>query len=84
MKYIYKLDGDLIRKRLMPYMDADGVEVDWGAMPTMCGDDPCFWGSHAVGCPDRGIINIIIYHQLAAQIKARVKHSSTGAMVSPN
>jgi len=72
IKYIYKLDGDLIRKRLMPYMDADGVEVDWGAMPTMCGDDPCFWGSHAVGCPDRGIINIIIYHQLAAQIKARV------------
>lgn len=72
IKYIYKLDGDLIRKRLMPYTDPDGVEVDWGAMPTMCGDDPCFWGSHAVGCPDRGIINIIIYHQLAQQIKARV------------
>jgi flavin-dependent dehydrogenase len=38
----------------------------------MCGDDPAFWGSHAVGCPDRGIINVIIYHQLAAQMKARV------------
>ena len=72
IKLIYKLDGDLIRERLQPYVDSDGVEVDWGAMPTMCGDDPCFWGSHAVGCPDRGIINIIIYHQLAAQMKAKV------------
>ena len=41
-------------------------------MPTMCGEDPAFWGSHAVGCPDRGIVNIIVYHQLAAQIKAKV------------
>jgi electron transfer flavoprotein-quinone oxidoreductase len=72
IKYIYKLDGELIRKRLQPYTDADGVEVDWGAMPTMCGDDPCFWGSHAVGCPDLGLINIIIYHQLAQEMKARV------------
>lgn len=72
IKYIFRLDGDVMRKRLMPYMDSDGVEVDWGAMPTMCGEDPAFWGSHAVGCPDRGIINIIIYHQLAAQMKARV------------
>jgi flavin-dependent dehydrogenase len=38
----------------------------------MCGDDPCFWGSHAVGCPDRGLINIIIYHQLTQEIKAKV------------
>ncbi len=72
IKYIYRLDGDIMRKRLTPYMDSDGVEVDWGAMPTMCGDDPCFWGSHAVGCPDRGIINIIIYHQLAQEMKAKV------------
>lgn len=72
IKYIYRLDGEVMRKRLAPYVDSDGVEVDWGAMPTMCGDDPAFWGSHAVGCPDRGIINIIIYHQLAQQMKARV------------
>ena len=72
IKYIYRLDGEVMRKRLAPYVDTDGVEVDWGAMPTMCGDDPAFWGSHCVGCPDRGIINVIIYHQLAAQIKARV------------
>ena len=72
IKYIYRLDGDVMRKRLNGFRDTDGVEVDWGAMPTMCGDDPAFWGSHAVGCPDRGIINIIIYHQLAAQMKAKV------------
>jgi electron transfer flavoprotein-quinone oxidoreductase len=72
IKYIFKLDGELIRKRLTPYRDTDGVEVDWGAMPTMCGDDPAFWGSHCVGCPELGIINVIVYHQLASQIKARV------------
>lgn len=72
VKYIYKVDGELLRKRLALYRDTDGVEVDWGAMPTMCGDQPAFWGSHAVGCPDRGIVNIIIYHQLAHMMKARV------------
>lgn len=72
IKYIYRVDGDLLRERLQPYMDSDGVEVDWGAMPTMCGEDPAFWGTHAVGCPDRGIVNIIVYHQLKSMVKARV------------
>ncbi len=72
IKYIFRLDGELLRKRLQLYADSDGVEVDWGAMPTMCGDTPAFWGSHIVGCPDRGIVNIIIYHTLAQMIKARV------------
>ena len=72
VKYIYRVDGDKLRERLQPYTDTDGVEVDWGAMPTMCGDDPAFWGSHAVACPDLGIVNIIVYHQLASLVKARV------------
>jgi len=72
IKYIYRVDGELLRERLQPYKDDDGVEVEWGAMPTMCGEDPAFWGTHAVGCPDRGIVNIIVYHQLASMLKARV------------
>lgn len=72
IKYIYKVDGDKLRERLQPYRDDDGVEVEWGAMPTMCGEDPAFWGTHAVGCPDRGIVNIIVYHQIKSMIKARV------------
>ncbi|NTW43697.1 MAG: NAD(P)/FAD-dependent oxidoreductase [Anaerolineaceae bacterium] len=72
IKYIYRVDGELLRQRLQPYKDDDGVEVEWGAMPTMCGEDPAFWGTHAVGCPDRGIVNIIVYHQLASMLKARV------------
>ncbi len=38
----------------------------------MCGEDPAFWGTHAVGCPDRGLVNIIVYHQIKSMIKARV------------
>ena len=72
LKYIYRVDGELLRQRLQPYQDDDGVDVEWGAMPTMCGEDPAFWGTHAVGCPDRGIVNIIVYHQLASMLKARV------------
>lgn len=72
VKYIYRVDGDLLRERLQLYKDTDGVEVDWGAMPTMSGEDPAFWGTHCVGCPDRGIVNIIVYHTLPQMIKARV------------
>jgi len=72
IKYIYRVDSEKLRERLQLYMDTDGVEVDWGAMPTMCGEDPAFWGTHAVGCPDRGLVNIIVYHQMASMVKARV------------
>jgi electron transfer flavoprotein-quinone oxidoreductase len=61
IKYIYKVDGDLLRERMQTYFDTDGVETDWGCMPTMCGSEPEFWGSHAVGEPGRGIVNIIVY-----------------------
>jgi electron transfer flavoprotein-quinone oxidoreductase len=71
IKYIYKLDGDLIRKRLRTYFDTDGVETDWGAMPTMAGSEPEFWGSHAVGEPGRGLINLIIYGCLEEMVKSK-------------
>jgi electron transfer flavoprotein-quinone oxidoreductase len=69
LKYIYKLDGELIRKRLGTYIDTDGVETDWGAMPTMAGSEPEFWGSHCVGEPGRGLINVIIYGCLEEMVK---------------
>ena len=72
IKYIYKLDEELIRSRLKTYRDTDGVETDWGAMPTMAGDQPEFWGSHAIGHPERGVINLIIYQTLEELMKARV------------
>jgi len=72
IKYIYRVDGELLRQRLQTYYDSDGVETDWGAMPTMAGDTPEFWGSHAVACPGRGIVNIIIYQCLREAVKARV------------
>jgi electron transfer flavoprotein-quinone oxidoreductase len=71
IKYIYKLDGELIRKRLQTYTDTDGVETDWGAMPTMAGSEPEFWGSHCVGEPGRGLINVIIYGCLEEMVKSK-------------
>ncbi len=71
IKYIYKVDGELLRKRLQTYIDTDGVETDWGAMPTMAGSEPEFWGSHAVGEPGRGLVNIIIYQCLEEMAKSK-------------
>ncbi len=71
IKYIYKVDGELLRKRLQTYVDTDGVETDWGAMPTMAGSEPEFWGSHAVGEPGRGLVNIIIYACLEEMVKSK-------------
>ncbi len=78
IKYIYKLDPEVLRKRLQPYVDSDGVEVDWGAMPTLCGGDPIPWGSHCVATPERGIVNIIIYHQITEMIEAKVNIHQRG------
>ena len=71
LKYIYKLDGDIIRKRLQTYYDTDGVETDWGAMPTMAGSEPEFYGTHCVGEPGRGLINVIVYGCLEEMVKAK-------------
>lgn len=71
IKYIYKLDGDVIRKRLQTYVDTDGVETDWGAMPTMAGSEPEFFGTHCVGEPGRGLINLIIYGCLAEMVEGK-------------
>ena len=71
IKYIFKLDGELIRKRLQTYYDTDGVETDWGAMPTMAGSEPEFYGTHCVGEPGRGLINVIVYGCLEEMVKAK-------------
>jgi electron transfer flavoprotein-quinone oxidoreductase len=71
IKYIYKLDGELIRKRLQTYIDTDGVETDWGAMPTMAGSEPEFFGTHCVGEPGRGLINVIVYGCLEEMVKSK-------------
>lgn len=72
IKYIYRVDENLLRERLRTYFDSDGVETDWGAMPTMAGDTPVFWGSHAVGSPGRGIVNVIVYHTLKEMVENKV------------
>jgi electron transfer flavoprotein-quinone oxidoreductase len=61
LKYIYKVDGDVLRDRMRTYYDTDGTEVDWGCMPTMAGSVPEFWAAHAIGEPGRGIVNLVIY-----------------------
>lgn len=72
IKYIYRVDEKLLRERLQTYFDSDGVETDWGAMPTMAGSTAAYWGSHAVGVPGRGIVNIIVYHTLKEMVENRV------------
>jgi electron transfer flavoprotein-quinone oxidoreductase len=72
IKYIYHVDEKVLRERLQTYFDSDGVEVDWGAMPTMAGATAAYWGSHAVGIPGRGIVNIIVYHTLREMVERRV------------
>ncbi len=72
IKYIYRVDEKLLRERLQTYFDSDGVETDWGAMPTMAGSNAAYWGSHAVGIPGRGIVNIIVYHTMKEMVDNRV------------
>ncbi len=72
VKYIYRVDEKVLRERLQTYFDTDGVETDWGAMPTMAGSNVAYWGSHAVGIPGRGIVNIIVYHTLREMVENKV------------
>ena len=72
LKYIYKVDGDVLRDRMRTYYDTDGAEVDWGCMPTLCGSVPEFWAAHAIGEPGRGICNLVIYMCLEEMIKNRI------------
>ena len=72
LKYIYKLDPEVLRARMRPYKDTDGVDVDWGAAPMLCGSNPDHFGCHATGMPDRGIISIAYYWALSEGIEHRV------------
>ena len=72
LKYIYRLDPDVLRKRMQTYYDTDGVEVDCGASQMICGMTPEFFGAHATGMPGRGIVSICYYQGLKEMVKARV------------
>jgi flavin-dependent dehydrogenase len=72
LKYIYKLDPEVLRARMRPYKDTDGVDVDWGVAPMLCGSNPDHFGCHATGMPDRGIISIAYYWSLSEGIEYRV------------
>ena len=72
LKYIYKVDPTVLRERMKPYKDTDGVDVDWGAAPMLCGSNPDHFGCHATGMPDRGIVSIAYYWSLAEGIEHRV------------
>ncbi|NLT36436.1 MAG: FAD-dependent oxidoreductase [Gaiellales bacterium] len=72
LKYIYRVDGEVLRQRLQTYMDSDGVEVDWGATQMLCGSNPDHFGAHATGMPGRGIVSICFYSALKEMVEARV------------
>ena len=73
LKYIYRLDPDVLRKRMQTYFDTDGVEVDWGCSQMICGSNPDHFGAHATGMPGRGgIISICYYSSLKEMVENRV------------
>lgn len=73
LKYIYRLDPDVLRKRMQTYFDTDGVEVDWGCSQMICGSNPDHFGAHATGMPGRGgIISICFYSSLKEMVENRV------------
>ena len=72
LKYIYKLDPEVLRARSRLYKETDGVDVDWGVAPMLCGSNPDHFGCHATVMPDRGIISIAYYSSLSEMIKYRV------------
>ena len=73
LKYIYRLDPDVLRKRMQTYFDTDGVEVDWGCSQMICGSNPDHFGAHATGMPGRGgIISICYYSSLKEMVENRI------------
>ncbi len=73
LKYIYRVDEEVLRERMNTYWDSDGVEVDPISCPTSQGLTPEYWGAHAMGAPGKGgIVNITLYQTLGEIMKARV------------
>jgi electron transfer flavoprotein-quinone oxidoreductase len=66
LKYIFKGDPEVQRKRMNTYFDEEGNEIDYGYLPIKAGNNPEFWGAHLICEPGRdGIINLIVYQCLA-------------------
>jgi len=78
LKYIFKLDPEELRRRSRVYKDTDGVDVDWGVAPMLCGSCPDHFGCHATVMPERGIISIAYYSSLSEMIKYRVNVHQRG------
>jgi flavin-dependent dehydrogenase len=78
LKYIYKLDPEELRRRSRTYKDTDGVDVDWGVAPMLCGSNPDHFGCHLTVMPERGIISIAYYSSLSEMIKYRVNVHQRG------
>ncbi|MCR4419226.1 MAG: NAD(P)/FAD-dependent oxidoreductase [Clostridia bacterium] len=73
VKYVYRLDPEVLRQRVDLYWDTDGVEVyDWGDTPVQFGSTPEFFAAHAVAYPGRGIVDITTYQTLKEMVRARV------------
>jgi len=71
LKYIFKMDPKVLRARMRCYKDTDGVDVDWGTCPMLCGSNPDHFGCHATGMPERGIVSIAYYWALNEGIEFR-------------
>ena len=73
MKYIYRVDPDVLRERMQTYWDTDGVEVDWGCTHMLVGVHPDFYCAHATGMPGKdGIVSIAFYGGLKEMVKYRI------------
>jgi electron transfer flavoprotein-quinone oxidoreductase len=73
MKYIYRVDPDVLRKRMQTYWDTDGCEVDWGCSQMQTGVYPDYWCAHATGMPGKdGIVSIAFYNGLKEMVENKI------------
>ena len=73
IKYIYKLDPEILRERVDVYTDTDGVTTeDWGDTPVFFGNNPEYYAAHVNSTVDQGIIAVTVYQTLKEMVKSRV------------
>ncbi|MFC1924600.1 NAD(P)/FAD-dependent oxidoreductase [Chloroflexota bacterium] len=73
MKYIYRVDPEVLRKRMATYWGEDGCEVDWGCTQMMTGVSPDYFCAHATGMPGKdGIVSIAFYNGLKEMVENKV------------
>lgn len=73
VKYIYKMDEEVLRERINTYKDTDGLDVDdWGNEPVFFGSTPELFAAHVASAPGRGIVSVTVYQTLKEMVQARV------------